>query len=164
MNIAEARRLLTYTEWANARFVETIRNLSEEQLDREIVSSFPSIRATLGHIVSAEWVWLRRWKGESPPAIPAWATDGSLDAIVTVLTDVERERREMLATLSDAGLDRVIAYRTIKGDPFENPLAELIRHVANHSTYHRGQLTTMIRQVGGIPPSTDYSAWFRGPS
>lgn len=161
MNIAEVRRLFAYNEWANARIVLSLRSLEQEQLERRIESSFPSIQATLGHIVSAEWIWLRRWKGESPESIPAWALEGTLETLVPQLTEVETERAQFLAGMSDGDLERKIAYRSIKGDPFETRFDDMFRHVVNHSTYHRGQLTTMIRQVGGVPPSTDFVVFTR---
>lgn len=161
MNIADVGRLYAYTEWANARIIATIRELSDEQLDRHIDSSFPSIRKTLAHIVSAEWVWLTRWKGESPGAMPAWAVDAPLDSLVANLTRVESERRELFDSMTDDDLEKTLSYRTLKGDPFSNRFADLCTHVANHSTYHRGQLTTMIRQVGATPPSTDFSVFVR---
>ena len=161
MNVDEIRDLFSYTEWANERILETLRGMSEEQLTRPIESSFPSIRETLAHIVMAEWVWLRRWKGESPTEWPEWADLRSLDAITGHLRAIEAERRELLESLTDDELHRDLSYRSIKGDPFSNPLVGLMQHMVNHSTYHRGQLTTMIRQAGGKPPATDLIVWLR---
>jgi uncharacterized damage-inducible protein DinB len=161
MNVQEIRELFTYTEWANARILECARGLSEEQFTREIASSYPSIRGTLAHIVMAEWVWLRRWKGESPTAWPEWADLSSFDNVVEHLRAIEDERRELLDGLSEEVLQGELAYRSIKGDPFTTRLVHQMQHVANHSTYHRGQLTTMIRQVGAVPPATDMIVWFR---
>lgn len=161
MNVEEIRDLFSYTEWANARIVETLRGLSEEQLTRTIESSFPTIRDTLAHVVMAEWVWLRRWKGESPTAWPAWAENATLDTLVESLHAVEEERRELLASLAEDDLRRGVEYRSLKGDPFTTRLDHQMQHLVNHSTYHRGQLTTMIRQVGVKPPATDLIVWFR---
>lgn len=162
MNVEDVRTLYSYTEWANERIIETLRDMSEEQFTRRIESSFPSLRDTLAHIVMAEWVWLRRWKGESPTAVPAWCEGApSLDTIVENLRAVETERRELIESLTDEDLRRDIAYRSIKGDPFTTRLDHQIAHVANHSTYHRGQITTMMRQIGVTPPSTDMIVYIR---
>lgn len=162
MNVEDVRTLYSYTEWANARIIETLRGMSGEQFTRTIESSFPSLRDTLAHIVMAEWIWLRRWKGESPDAVPAWTEAGpSLDTIVDHLRAIEAERRELLDSLRDEDLRRDIAYRSIKGDPFTTRLDHQLAHVANHSTYHRGQITTMMRQVGVTPPSTDMILYIR---
>jgi uncharacterized damage-inducible protein DinB len=136
--------------------------MTEEELTRTIVSSFPSIRDTLAHIVMAEWIWLRRWKGESPSAPPQWTENApSLDTIVDNLRAVEAERRELLDSITDDDLAYELPYRSMKGDPFATRLDHQMAHVANHSTYHRGQLTTMIRQVGAKPPVTDLIHFLR---
>lgn len=162
MQIDDVRRLFSYTEWANARMIECARGLSGEQFTRHVDSSFPSIRDTLAHIVLAEWIWLQRWKGTSPAARPQWSLEEpSLGTIVENLEAVQNERRELLASLTDEHLHRELAYRTLNGDPHTNRLGDLMAHVANHSTYHRGQLTTMLRQVGAAPPPTDLIVYLR---
>ncbi len=162
MQIDEVRRLFSYTEWANARVIECVRGLNEEQFARHVPSSFPTIRDTLAHIVLAEWIWLRRWTGESPASRPSWSVEEApLAVIVDNLEAVQNERRELLAGLTDEDLQRDLSYRTLNGDPHTNRLGDLMVHVANHSTYHRGQLTTMLRQVGATPPTTDLIVFLR---
>lgn len=162
MKIDDVRDLFSYTEWANQRILETIRGLSEEQLTRTIESSFPSILGTFAHVVMAEWIWLRRWKGDSPTEAPAWSDKaGSLDEVVENLRAVEAERRALLDSLTDGDLLRELPYKSMKGDPFATRLDHQMAHVANHSTYHRGQLTTMIRQAGAKPPATDLIVYVR---
>lgn len=155
MNIEEIRGLYDYTDWANDRMVEAIRALTEEQYTREITSSFPSIRATLGHVAGAEWIWLQRWKGTSPAAQPAWAVDAPVNRLADQLRTVASERRTFLRSADDSALQQPLTYRNLKGDPFTNRLIDVLLHVANHSTHHRGQLTTMVRQAGAVPPATD---------
>ena len=159
MNVEDVRRLFSYTEWANERILETVRGLSAEQFTRTVESSYPTVRDTMAHIVVAEWLWLRRWKGESPQAPPEWLHEPSLQTIEETLRAVEAERRELFDTLADADLKREIAYRSISGDPFTRSYEEMFAHVANHSTYHRGQLVTMLRQVGAKPQSTDMTVF-----
>ena len=153
------RRLFSYTEWANERILETVRGLSEEQFTRTIESSYPTIRDTMAHIVLAEWLWLRRWKGESPRQMPAWLHEPSLAAIEAKLREVEAERRAFFDTLTDADLATEVSYHSMNGDPFTRPYQDMFAHVANHSTYHRGQLVTMLRQVGAKPQSTDMTVF-----
>jgi len=160
MNMSDVRPLFAYTEWANARIFECVDGLPEEQYTRTIESSFPSIAATLAHVISAEWVWLRRWKGESPLAVPDWAGGASREVLHGKLRDVEAERAAFLDTLTDDALTESFSYRSVKGDPFTRPLGITLQHVANHSTHHRGQLTTMLRQAGAVPPSTDFTLFF----
>ena len=154
MRLDEIRDLFSYTEWANDAVIAAIRALPEEQ--------YATVRDTLAHIIFAEWVWLRRWKGESPTAPPAWAGQApAQDALVKHLREVEAERGALLDSLSDDDLARDVPYRNLAGDPFTNRLGHLMQHVVNHSTYHRGQVVMKIRQLGVQPPSTDLIVWFR---
>lgn len=161
MNVEEIRRLFSYTEWANVRILACVRVLDGEQFTRHIESSFPTIRDTLAHIAMAEWVWLRRWSGESPAGPPQWAHEASLETIETNLLAIGRERNVLLTTLAEEDLQRELSYRTMSGDSFATPLGDLMVHVTNHSSYHRGQLTTMLRQVGASPPATDLIVFLR---
>ena len=161
MNVEHVRRLCAYTEWANAQFFDAVDELTEEQYSRTIESSFPSIRDTLAHIISAEWVWLRRWNGESPTVAPPWTTGASRETLHEQLNAVETERAAFLDSLTEDALATPLSYRSIKGDAFTYPLGDQLQHVANHSTYHRGQLTTMLRQAGATPPATDWMVFQR---
>jgi uncharacterized damage-inducible protein DinB len=161
MSLDEVREHFAYGEWANDRFREVIAALPGDQLAVRIESSFSSIVETFAHIVAAEWIWLRRWKGENPSSIPDWLEQPRFDALVTRLAEIESERDGFLATLGENDLEKVLSYRTMDGTPYENRLADLFLHVVNHSTYHRGQLATMLRQVGAIPPATDFIVFKR---
>ena len=156
MTLEVIRRLYAFNEWANARYLESITNLSGEAFGRTIASSFPSIRDTFGHIAGAEWLWLRRWLGESPTSIPSWSQDCTLDILRTRLGEVEEERREFIAGLTDTRLHEPLEFRLLSGKPGKAPLLELMVHVTNHSTYHRGQLATLFRHIPATPPATDY--------
>ena len=155
MTTGEVRELFAYDAWANALVFETAAGLSEEQLADSVASSFPSVVGTLAHMVGAEWVWLRRWLGESPEGFPDWVAKPVLADLRARLAAVEQEREAFVAGLSDGELGRIVSYRNLAGQVFADPLGGLIRHVVNHSTYHRGQVATQLRQLGLKPPSTD---------
>ncbi len=161
MTMDEARELFAYGAWANARALAAAEALTDEQLGAAAASSFPSVRATLGHIVAAEWIWLRRWCGESPTAAPPWVAESSLAELKARLLGLEAERAQYLGRLSDADLDRVVAYRNLSGEAHADRLSGLLRHVVNHSTYHRGQAATQMRQLGRTPPNTDLITYLR---
>lgn len=161
MTTEEIRSLYAYNRWANARVLEVIAGLSEDRLTAPIESSFPSILGTFAHIVAAEWVWLRRWRGENPTAFPDWLAAPSLAGLREKLAEVETERDAFLGSLRDQDAERPLDYRTLAGTPFQNRLADLLVHVVNHSSYHRGQLTTMFRQVGAEPVATDFVVFKR---
>jgi uncharacterized damage-inducible protein DinB len=97
MTTREARLLFDYNSWANARMFSAAEALTAEQLGAPVVSSFPSLIATLAHMVETEWVWLRRWRGESPAASPAWADEPSLRELKAQLGAIEAERASFLA-------------------------------------------------------------------
>ncbi len=161
MRIEEARDLFGYSAWATGRMFDAAAAVPADKLSATIASSFPSILGTLGHIVSTEWIWLRRWGGESPMTAPAWATGSSLSELRTRLTEVESERDRFLGRLADADLDRIVEYRRMSGEAHADKLADLVRHTVNHSTYHRGQLATQLRQIGVQPPGTDLVTYVR---
>jgi uncharacterized damage-inducible protein DinB len=161
MRIDEARQLFAYGSWANALMFSVAQGLSEEQLLAHAASSFPSLAATLGHIVGAEWIWLRRWLGESPTSAPSWAAAPVMAELAAQLAAVEAERASFVDSLSDADLDRAVSYRSLAGQAYSDPLDGQFRHVVNHSTYHRGQLATLLRQLGVTPPNTDLIRFLR---
>jgi uncharacterized damage-inducible protein DinB len=158
--VEELRELYAFNRWANEALLRAASRLTAEQLGRDLGSSFPSVLATLVHIAQADWVWLRRWHGESPTAPPPWDTS-TLDAVRQHWARVQDEREAFLSGLSDADVDRVIAYRNLAGEQLANPLWQLLRHVVNHATYHRGQVTTLLRQLGAETVATDLVRWYR---
>jgi uncharacterized damage-inducible protein DinB len=161
MTREEARELFAYGSWATTAFLRVAERLTEEQLTTRVAGSFPSVLATLAHLVGAEWIWLRRWRGDSPAAPPAWATEPSLADLEARLREVEAERAEFVDRMADADLAKPVAYRTLAGKESTDPLGLLIRHVVNHSTYHRGQLAAQLRGLGQTPPGTDLVRYHR---
>lgn len=155
--------LVAYSEWATARLVEALRKLPDAARHRRDDSAFGSLHGTVTHLVAAEWIWLERWQGRSPGSPPAWVGEASFEELLRHLETIERARRAHLDALKPAELATPIRYRTFAGVDAANPIGELIRHVVNHSTYHRGQIAMRIRQLGDQPPSTDYIAWLRLP-
>jgi uncharacterized damage-inducible protein DinB len=158
---AEIRELFRYNRWANRRVLAAVSRLDEDQFTRDLGSSFPSVRDTLVHVLAAEWVWLSRWNGVSPTDMPAGWRDSTYEGLRERWEVVGAEQLEFVATLDEGTLDRVIAYRTTAGEPFQAPLSQLLRHVVNHSSYHRGQVVTMLRQLGAEAPSTDLVLFYR---
>lgn len=160
MTSSEAQELYAYNRWANQEVLRAVQPLSAEEYVRDLKSSFPSIRDTLVHILVAEWIWLRRWHGESPRTQPAgWSTLG-YDELLVRWREHELEQAAFLAQLTDERLRQPLAYHNTRGQPFEVPLQHLVRHVVNHSSYHRGQVTTMLRQLGHAAAATDLVLYF----
>jgi len=134
--------------------------LSTEQLTRKLGSSYPSVRDTLTHIMFAEWLWLERWSGRYPSGFPP---EDFLDlaSVRARWRKIENDLLKFVRALSAPDLERVIHYRNTKGNPFSDPVWQMLQHVVNHGTYHRGQITTLLRQLGATPVATDLIAFYR---
>jgi len=179
MNLNDIGNLYAYNQWASDRMFAALEKITEEQFHQKIQSSFPSLQETVFHILGAEWIWLKRWQGASPraavtqptvssatwntlsPAPPPMEQLATVGALQSVAGDIAAERSEFLAGLDEARLQAPLSYSDMSGKPFSQPLANLMQHVGNHGTYHRGQVATMLRQLGAQPPSLDLVYFYR---
>ena len=155
MDLKSIQLLYEYNLWANNKVLDVVSKLNDEQFTRDLENSFRSVRDTLVHILSAEWIWLERWNGTSPKAMLNAGELASVDTIKFRWNKVEGDRAELIRSLTPDRLDAMISYVNTRGQTFAYPLWQMLAHVVNHSTYHRGQITTLVRQVGGKPVSTD---------
>jgi len=162
MDVNDFRLLYDYNSWANHRTLDACGALTSEQFTSPIISSFSSVRDTLVHIRGAEWVWLERWHGRSPSSMGAVAADfPDLEAVRRAWDEVDRNLIDFVASLTPEDLQRTLSYKTMSGESHAQPHWQMLQHVANHSTYHRGQITTMLRQLGAKPVGTDLIAFYR---
>jgi len=166
MNLSDIRHLFDYTEWANDLAMNAAAELSAENLGRDFGISHGSILGTLRHMAGAEWIWLERWHGHSPPKKEAWSLwteEGCPD--LTKLNERWREivdrRARFISELDEARLSAELPFKLLSGDPNSMRLVDQMQHVANHATLHRGQVVGMIRQLGIDPPSTDLLFYLR---
>lgn len=157
----EIRELYTYNRWANARIRAASSRLNAAEFARNLESSFPSIRDTMLHIMTSEWVWLARWLGTSPKSMPEEWFPYTFDEIVQEWAALENAQAAFIDNLTEADLDRDVAYINFRGESHTNRLWQLLRHVVNHSSYHRGQITTMLRQLKHDAASTDLVLYYR---
>ncbi len=155
MDLSEARFLLAYNRWANTQVLDAAARLTSDEFTRDLRSSFPSVRDTLVHILSAEWLWLERWGGNSPAAMPDLGSLGTVAAFRARWREVEAGQHAFLEQLGQADLARVVAYTNFRGEAWRYPLGRMLQHTVNHSTYHRGQVVTLFRQLGAAPNPTD---------
>lgn len=151
MTADDIRLLIAYDEWANRRLLDAAVRLTPEAFSRELGASFGSISRTLIHIMWGEKRWLQFWLDgallpDSPPTeFP------NVASIVAAWSSLESERNTFAKNLSDERLRTTVM---VRGEQYT--LAELMQHVLNHSTYHRGQVALLLRQLGQAPPATDY--------
>lgn len=162
MNLQDVRTLLDYNYWARDRMFAALEALTPEQLDRDMGNSFKSIRDTVTHVYAAEWVWYSRWQGTSPKALLTTDSFADLAALRTAWVALEAQIRAFVEELGEAGIQRVFAFTLFSGQSGASPFWQMLQHVVNHGSYHRGQVTTMLRQLGAKPPqSLDMIAFYR---
>jgi uncharacterized damage-inducible protein DinB len=154
--------LVDYNYWARDRLLDAVAALTPEQLTRDMGSSFGSVRDTIAHICDAESIWLARWEGEQPTGFQSASRLPDLPAVRTEWNGLEQRMREVLARLGPEDADRVIEYKDMRGAPRSDVFWQMVQHVVNHGSYHRGQVTTMLRQLGAAPPKyMDLIAYYR---
>jgi uncharacterized damage-inducible protein DinB len=161
MNIEEFRLLYEFNSWANRRTLESCDTLTDEQLTRGLGSSFPSVRDTLAHILGAEWLWLERWHGRLPNALPNAADYPNLETLRARWNEIERDLLDYVVSLSNEDLVRILSIKTTQGVPYSQPLWQMLQHLVNHGSYHRGQIAAMLRQLGAKAQTTDLIAFYR---
>jgi len=162
MTRAEARSLVDYHYWARDRMLAAVETLNQADFLHDRGSSFPSVRDTVVHIYAAECVWRGRWAGEPPAPMIDADQFLTVDAIRTAWQEHETRLRAFVETLGEDGIERAITYRTLAGQSQTAVFANMLRHLVNHGTYHRGQVTTMLRQMGAAPPaSLDLITYYR---
>jgi uncharacterized damage-inducible protein DinB len=161
MSPEDMRQLYDYNAWANRRAMEAAAALTPEQFTKPLGSSFSSVRDTLAHIYGAEWIWLERFQGRSPASLPDVNQFTNLASFRERWLEQEARLLGFVRGLTQADLDRVMEYKTLKFGVYQNPLWQSMQHLVNHGTYHRGQVTTLLRQLGAQPILTDLMHFYR---
>ena len=142
-----------------------VETLTPEQYTKDLGNSFKSVRDTVVHIYFAEWIWYSRWMGNSPLHGVNAAEFPDVGAIRRVWSEHETKMRSLLDGLSEQGVDRVYEYKNLAGQDFKRIFWHMFQHVVNHATYHRGQVTTLVRQLGANPGKPqDLIAFYREQS
>ena len=178
MTISEIRDLFAYNAWANRRIFENVAQVRHDQYMADMKTSHGGIHGTLTHMIGAEKIWLDRWRKEPKP-MPLKAADiPSFDELKRIWETVNEERNRFLAKFKDDSPDEpmtettrtmkytetpggAITVTTLKGDSYTNTFSQMMQHLVNHSTYHRGQIVAMLRQIGVTPSATDLIAYYR---
>ena len=161
MTADEVRELFAYNAWANRQLFAAAAALLEEHYFRDLGSSHGGIHGTLAHIVWAEALWLRRWLRQPEPAVAQGRDLRTLAEVRTRWEQVEDERTGFLQGVTDATLVERRAMKPSTGGEFQHTFAEMFRHAIDHSSYHRGQVVTLLRQVGAVPPNTGLIVYYR---
>jgi uncharacterized damage-inducible protein DinB len=146
MNLLEhLRRQFAYDAWANNEVLAVI-NATGSAPVRPL--------QLLGHIASAERVWLERLT-QQPQSVAVWP-EFDLDQCAAQLAALDKLWRDYLGGLSSTGLSQKISYKNSKGEPWSSTVEDVLTHVTLHSAYHRGQIASLMRASGQAPASTDF--------
>lgn len=162
MTKQDIQLLYQYNHWANSRVMQSVLALSREQFTRDLGGS-RSVRDILIHIIVGEWGWLTYWSEPSPSPASLGDVWTRLDVLFTPelfrdtetirakWAEIEEVQVEFVNTLTEESLERMLPFFT-----GQITLAQLMQHAANHSTYHRGQIALLMRQLGTKPLETDF--------
>jgi uncharacterized damage-inducible protein DinB len=153
--------LVDYNYWANRRLLQTVETLAGDTYTREVGPefSFPTLQGMLVHIMSAELLWLGRWRGVSP------GTHERAESYPSVAALKERWRQaeaDFQGFVGGQDLARVIEGLNSAGQAFRLPLWQMVQHVVNHGTHHRSEAATMLTRLGRAPESLDLVVYYRG--
>lgn len=148
--------------WANERLINCVMALPGEWFTKELPGSFPSLHATLMHILDAENIWWQRMKMQEIITAPSAGFKGSSYDLMHAVLVQNKLWESWITNASLAALEHVFHYQNTKREQFKQPVYQMLLHVFNHGTYHRGQLVTMLRQLEVQKiPATDFIVFSR---
>jgi len=160
MDPTSIRELYAYNQWANQRTIAAASSLKNDDFTRNLGSSFSSVRDTLAHIMAGEWLWLERWNGRSPKALLPASDFPTPDTIAQRWKGIQQLQNAFLKGITPEHLRAKLSYTNLRGEIYAYPLWQQMAHIVNHSTYHRGQVTTLMRQLGAAPVPTDLLIYY----
>ena len=160
MQLEAIRELYDYNHWANERVLSAMTPITDDMFTRNMGNSFASLRDTLAHILGAEWIWLERWLGRSPKALLSASDFPTLQALQLRWAAVRLDQNQYIKTLVPDRLNDDVSYTNTRGERYSYALWRQMLHVLNHSSYHRGQVTTLLRQMGAEPAGTDLLVYY----
>jgi uncharacterized damage-inducible protein DinB len=161
MNTSEyLRQVYDYNYWANHRYFVVAEGLTEEQLHRQQGHSWDSVHGVLVHMMSSEWVWLRRWSGSSPKGHLNPADFPTLAALKERWAEVEAEMRAVISRQTEESLLDTVSYDSFNAETFHVPLWQMLMHVPNHETHHRGELAAMFALMNVPHPEEEVIQYF----
>jgi uncharacterized damage-inducible protein DinB len=160
MTLTEIKFLHAYNSWANNHIFETLAPVPEEKYKRDMKSSHGGLHGTLVHIVGAEKLWLERFAGNAQPMLKSDSVP-SLAELRSLWEKTGFDMARWLGAMSDRKLQETFTMKTLKGDTYTHVFWHAFQHMVNHSSYHRGQIITMLRQLDEKPVTTDLIRFYR---
>jgi len=151
-------QLYEYNIWANERVMNHLKSLPDGTFTKEVDLGFKSIAEVISHMISADEVWFARIKGESPPSL-ARTPFTNIEEASSYQNKLQTQIHEYLMSTND--IEKIVSYSNTKGEKFQNSILEIMQHVVNHGTYHRGNISTILNSLGIKGILTDYIAYLR---
>jgi uncharacterized damage-inducible protein DinB len=142
---------INYSAWATARLLEACAQLSPEELSHDFRAADSTIPGTLAHVYGADRIWLSRVEGLSPTGFPT-AEESTIRGLQAGFAPVHEGWKRVIASVSPAA---DIKYADMKGRQWQQPLWQIVLHLVNHATHHRGQVSGFLRALGHTPPNID---------
>ena len=161
MNTKNIQLLYKYNAWANTRIWNAASNVNDDQFLAPASFPFGGLRGTLTHILFAEWLWRKRWEGDSPAK---WILPEDFPTFESLRARWEEETKslnEFVLSVTDERLNSVFQYKTTRGDAMENVLWQVMAHVVNHGTQHRAEAAALLTDLGHSPGDLDLIVYLR---
>ncbi len=161
MTLQEVKLLQAFNAWASQRIFDAVEKLAPELYMLDMKSSHKSIHGTLTHFVAAEKLWLSRFVGKPDSKMLTTAEVPSLADVKAVWEKNGYEHAKFLATMTDKKLQETFTTTNPRGETVTQIYWQIMQHVVDHSTFHRGQIVCMMRQQGVQPPATGLVGFYR---
>jgi uncharacterized damage-inducible protein DinB len=152
---------LNYHAWASGRLIDAASELNPQELTRDFATADHNVLGTLVHVYAADRIWLGRIEGNPPAHFLVPEQDMHLAVLKSDWPALLERWKQWGALLTEDSIHRDISYKSTKGDAFVTPTWQIVLHVVNHGTHHRGQVSGFLRAMGRIPPSLELTAFYR---
>lgn len=155
------RMHVDYTAWASGRLVEAAGQLTPEELTHDFGSADKSVLGTLVHVFAADRIWMARIAGDAPAKFIDPERDMHLSVLQNLWPPLLNKWQQWASSLTGDSAEASVAWKDLKGNSFEMPAWQIVLHVVNHGTHHRGQCSGFLRALGKTPPSLDLARFYR---
>jgi uncharacterized damage-inducible protein DinB len=153
MTAEEIRLHIFYSGWASRKLLDAALALPEDEQHRDVGISHKSLMGTLDHILFGDRIWFARI---ADPRVLELK-----EPLAVVWPQVQKRWEDWAVALSHQDIVRTVEYKDSRGNVHRTPAWQIVLHVVNHATLHRGQAMSLLRQLGVTPPQTDLITYYR---
>jgi uncharacterized damage-inducible protein DinB len=161
VSLSVLQRHIDYNNWASRRLLNAVSGLSTEELSRDFGTADKSVLGTLAHLYASEKNWLARMQEGTAAVQHRKAEENQLEILLPKWTEVQNNWKTWIDNRTPEAPDQVMEYFDLQGRQWAQPLWQILLHVVNHSTHHRGQISGFLRALGKTPPPLDFIAFVR---